>query len=69
MPFLRQFFTHRLFWLALLVSLGIGALFARALLTIRNDEWNYAAQTNDQLARSLATPGPTLIEAVVPSII
>ncbi len=53
MPFLRQFFTHRLFWLALLVSLGIGALFARALLTIRNDEWNYAAQTNDQLVRSL----------------
>lgn len=53
MPFLRQFLSHRLIWLALLVSLGIGALFARTIWTIRNDEWNYAAQTNAQLARSL----------------
>jgi len=49
----RQFFSHRLFWLALLVSLGIGALFARSIWTIRNDEWNYAAQSNTQLVRSL----------------
>ena len=53
MPFLRQFFTHRLIWLALLVSLGIGALFARTIWTIRTDEWNYAAQTNANLARTL----------------
>jgi diguanylate cyclase (GGDEF)-like protein/PAS domain S-box-containing protein len=53
MPFLRQFFTHRLFWLAFLVSLGIGALFARSVWTIRKDEWNYAAQTNANLAQTL----------------
>jgi diguanylate cyclase (GGDEF)-like protein/PAS domain S-box-containing protein len=53
MPFLRQFFSHRLIWLALLVSLGIGALFARTIWTIRADEWNYAAQTNANLARTL----------------
>lgn len=53
MPSLRQYFSHRLFWLALLVSLGIGGLFARTMVTMRSDEWNHAAQTNDQLARSL----------------
>ena len=53
MPSLRQFFSHRLIWLALLVSLGIGALFARSVWTIRNDEWNYAIQTNTNLAQAL----------------
>lgn len=53
MPFLRQFFSHRLIWLALLVSLGIGALFARTIWTIRNDEWNYAVQTNANLVQTL----------------
>ncbi|MFN3437085.1 MAG: sensor domain-containing diguanylate cyclase, partial [Acidovorax sp.] len=50
---IRQFFSHRLIWLALLVSLGIGALFARTIWTIRNDEWSYAEQTNGNLARTL----------------
>jgi hypothetical protein len=31
MPLSRQFFSHRLLWLSLLLSLGIGALFARAI--------------------------------------
>jgi diguanylate cyclase len=53
MPLFRQFFSHRLIWLALLVALGIGALFARTIWTIRNDEWNYAVQTNDNLVRTL----------------
>lgn len=53
MPFLRQFFSHRLIWLALLLSLGIGALFARTIWTIRTDEWNYASQTNTNLVRTL----------------
>lgn len=53
MPTLRPFFSHRLIWLALLVSLGIGALFARSIWTIRNDEWNYAVQTNTNLAQAL----------------
>ncbi|MCW5223424.1 diguanylate cyclase [Verminephrobacter aporrectodeae subsp. tuberculatae] len=46
-------FPHRLIWLALLVSLGIGALFAHAIWTIRSDKWDYARQTNDSLARTL----------------
>lgn len=49
----RQFFSHRLIWLALLVALGIGALFARTIWTIRNDEWTYAEQTSTNLARTL----------------
>ncbi len=53
MPSLRQFFSHRLIWLALLVALGIGALFARTIWTIRNDEWSYAEQTNANLVRTL----------------
>lgn len=53
MPSLRQFFSHRLIWLALLVALGIGALFARTIWTIRNDEWSYAVQTNSNLARTM----------------
>ncbi|WP_342720591.1 hypothetical protein [Acidovorax sp. FHTAMBA] len=53
MPLLRQFFSHRLIWLALLVSLGIGVLFARSVWTIRKDEWDYAIQTNANLAQTL----------------
>lgn len=53
MQSVRQFFSHRLVWLALVVSLGIGALFARAIWTIRSDEWNYATQTNANLASAL----------------
>ena len=30
---IRQFFSHRLIWLALLVALGIGTLFARTIWT------------------------------------
>ena len=50
---IRQFFSHRLIWLALLVSLGIGALFARTIWTIRKDEWAYARQTNTNLVRTI----------------
>ena len=39
--------------LALLLSLGIGALFARAILTIRDDEWNYARTNNTNLVQSI----------------
>jgi len=53
MPLSRQFFSHRLLWLSLLLSLGIGALFARAIWTIRNDEWSYASQSNAHLVRTL----------------
>ncbi|MFN7153008.1 MAG: diguanylate cyclase domain-containing protein [Acidovorax sp.] len=53
MPSFRQFFSHRLIWLALLVSLGIGGLFARTIWTIRTDEWAYAEQTNANLVRTI----------------
>lgn len=54
MPFARQFFSHRLIWLSLLLSLGIGGLFARTIWSIRADEWSYASQNNSNLARTLA---------------
>lgn len=44
---------HRLTLLALALSVGIGALFARAILTIRDDEWSYARDANAALARTL----------------
>ena len=50
---IRQFFSHRLIWLALLVALGIGTLFARTIWTMRNDEWSYAEKTNANLVRTL----------------
>ena len=53
MPPLRRFFSHRLIWLALLLSLGIGALFARTIWTMRVDEWNYAERTSTNLVRTL----------------
>ncbi|EJE52833.1 PAS domain S-box/diguanylate cyclase (GGDEF) domain-containing protein [Acidovorax sp. CF316] len=53
MHFSRQFFSHRLIWLALLVSLGIGLLFARTIWTMREDSWDYASRTNANLASTL----------------
>lgn len=53
MPFLRQFFSHRLIWLSLLLSLGIGALFARTIWSMRADEWSHASQNNANLVRTL----------------
>ena len=50
---MRQSSSRRLLALALLLSLGIGALFARAILTIRDDEWNYARTTNTNLVQAL----------------
>lgn len=53
MHFSRQFFSHRLIWLALLVSLGIGLLFARTIWTMREDSWDHASRTNANLASTL----------------
>ena len=50
---LRPFLSHRLLWLAVLVSLGIGVLFARTIWTMRGDKWSYAQQTNTNLVRTL----------------
>ncbi|MDA8447312.1 diguanylate cyclase domain-containing protein [Paracidovorax valerianellae] len=48
-----QISPRRLVLLALVLSAGIGALFARAILTIRDDAWSYALQTNASLARTV----------------
>lgn len=53
MLLLRQFFSHHLIWCALLVSLGIGVLFARTIWTMRGDEWLHASQTNANLVHTL----------------
>lgn len=53
MHFSRQFFSHRLIWLALLVSLGIGLLSVRTVWTMRADGWDYASRTNANLASTL----------------
>ena len=45
--------AFRLIVLAVLLSLGIGTLFVHAMLTIRDDEWNYARTTNINLAQAL----------------
>ena len=50
---MRHFFSQRLIWLALLLSLGIGAMVARTLWTMRSDEWNFAARTNANLVTAL----------------
>ena len=44
---------RRLILLALLLALGIGTLFARAIWTIKQDEWNYARTTNTNLVQAL----------------
>lgn len=51
---MRHFFSQRLIWLALLLSLGIGAMVARTVWTMRQDEWSFAARTNSNLVTALA---------------
>lgn len=53
MPASRQFAHSRLILLAVLLTLGIGALFARSVWTIRNDEWRYATRNGENLALTL----------------
>ena len=50
---MRHFFTNRLVWFSLVVSVGIGALFARTLWTIRTDEWDFANQTGNNLSQTI----------------
>ena len=51
---MRYFFSQRLILLALLLSLGIGAMVARTVWTMRQDEWSFAARTNSNLVTALA---------------
>lgn len=50
---MRSFFSQRLIWLALLLSMGIGAMVARTVWTMRADEWDFAARTNANLVTAL----------------
>ncbi len=50
---MRSFVTFRLILLAVLLSLGIGGLFARSIWTLREETWRNAERTNTNLARSL----------------
>ena len=45
--------TSRLILLALLLSLGIGGLFARSIWMLREEAWNNAERTNTNLVRAL----------------
>lgn len=45
---------RQLILLALLLSVGIGALFVHAISTMRQDQWNFASRTNANLAHTLA---------------
>lgn len=54
MPLPPRFSSVRyLVVLAMLLALGIGALFARAIWTIREDDWSAAQSTNTNLVRTL----------------
>ncbi|RCX10259.1 bifunctional diguanylate cyclase/phosphodiesterase [Extensimonas vulgaris] len=53
MTALLRFLSHRLVWLAVLVSLGIGGLFARAIWITHADALAYAERSNANLARAL----------------
>ncbi len=53
--FVRRLTRPRLLiLLAVLLSLGIGALFMHAIWTMRQDQWNFANRTNVNLAQTLA---------------
>ena len=50
---MRPLSPRRYALLALVLSLAIAALFARALLTLREDQWDHARQTNANLAHTI----------------
>ena len=49
-----KFFSHRIVWLALTVSLGIGALFAHTIWSMHEEHWNYQLRTNANVSSTLA---------------
>ena len=51
---LIRFFVHRLVWLSLLLSVGIGALVARNLWMGREDVLQHALVANRNLSHTLA---------------
>lgn len=59
-----RIFSHRVAWLALVVSLGIGALFAHTMWSMRDDHWAYQLRTNTNLSSTLAKGLEWSLEAV-----
>src|SRR5690606_14577925 len=53
-PMIYRFFSHRIAWLALIVSLGIGALFAHTMWSMHQEHWDYQLRTNTNLSSTLA---------------
>ena len=51
--FVRLSATSRLILLTLLLSLGIGGLFARSIWTLREEAWQNAERTSVNLVRAL----------------
>ena len=51
---LFRFLSHRVAWLAVVVSLGIGALFAHTMWSMRQEHWDYQLRTNTNLSSTLA---------------
>ena len=51
---ITKFFSHQLTWLAVLVSLGIGAMSAQTMWSARQEQWAYHAHTNSNLSSTLA---------------
>lgn len=49
-----RFFLHRVAWLAVVVSLGIGALFVHSVWSMRQEHWAYQLRTNTNLSSTLA---------------
>ena len=56
--------TRTLVAMLLLLTLGIGALFGRAIWTMREDEWNFARTTNANLVRTLEQGVATTLQGV-----
>lgn len=49
-----RYFSHRVAWLALLVSLGIGALFAHTMWAMHKEHWDYQLRTNSNLSSAFS---------------
>lgn len=53
-PMIVRFFTHKLTWLSVLVSLGIGGMSAQTMWKHRQEQWDYQERTNANLSGTLA---------------
>jgi len=64
----RPLAIRRLIFLAVLVSLGIGALFGQTIWSMRSDTWQHAERTGANLAYTLQQSIATLVKNLDPSL-